>query len=144
MKCVFIYFQIWFIIKQHTKISPAWLSRSRTFNNGSRMFMITTGIYTAHQIYLISNKRHRVILNLTNIFICVYELALTRILQKKKSKHVVRHILGVLKTPYFLAQPLFGRLGSILCCFLYFQVLLFWLLLNIIYQVKSNKCRALL
>ena len=31
-----------------------------------------------------------------------------------------------------LAQPVFDRLRSILCCFIYFQVLLFWLLFYII------------
>ena len=44
---------------------------------------------------------------------------------------------------HILAQPVFDRLRSILCCFIYFQVLLFWLLLYIIYQAKSKKYRAL-
>ena len=42
-----------------------------------------------------------------------------------------------------LAQPVFDRLRCILCCFIYFQVLCFWLLLYIIYQPKSNKYRAI-
>ena len=42
-----------------------------------------------------------------------------------------------------LAQPVFDRLRSILICFIYFQALLFWLLLYIIYQSKRNKCRAI-
>ena len=46
--------------------------------------------------------------------------------------------LGMLPTD-ILAQPVFDRLRSILSCFIYFQVLLFWLLLYIIYQSKKNK-----
>ena len=42
-----------------------------------------------------------------------------------------------------LAQPVFDRLRRILRCFIYFQVLLFWLLLYIIYQSKSNKYRTI-
>ena len=49
-----------------------------------------------------------------------------------------------IEIPYnILAQPVFDRLRSILCCFIYFQVLLFWLLLYIIYQAKRKKYRAL-
>ena len=44
---------------------------------------------------------------------------------------------------HILAQPVIERLRSILCSFTYFQVLLFWLLLYIIYQSKSNKYRAI-
>ena len=51
--------------------------------------------------------------------------------------------LGIHSLQHILAQPVFDHLRSILCCFIYFQVLLFWLLLYIIYQTKSNKNRAL-
>ena len=61
---------------------------------------------------------------------------------KKKKILSIHDSMNRLKIEFiflYLGTTSYDRLRSILCRFIYFQVELFWLLLFIIYQSKSNK-----
>ena len=82
------------------------------------------------------NIQNGVVLEEDTVWKCVFNLVYVHDNSKGKDR-------GLKNQGYILAQPVFDRLRCILCCFIYFQVMLFWLLLYIIYQSKSNTYRAI-